>query len=214
MRSSTLRIHWLERCSHGSYRHSSSGYQSHTRLPRLCTASRCKWEKHAQLTTNTSYYPVISHEQPVFRTMSSSSQLPASSMHFKLILDVALTEYQKKTKKNLLDYWLATELKSCESTDAVLGILRDQAEAIERTNAGDQRLMKRIGSSVNVLSSISDTLGEGISLVSIRNLIFDTILTLLCRHFHLRKRYLPGSVSSFLSVYFRLLFRVGFYPEF
>ena len=93
-------------------------------------------------------------------------------MRLKLTLDDALTEYQKKTKQNLLDYWLATELKSCESIDAVLGILRDQAEAIERTSAGDQRLMKHIGSSVNVLSSISDTLGEGISLVSIKNLFF------------------------------------------
>ena len=146
--------------------------------------------------------------------MSSTAQPPASSIRFKSILDDALTKYQKKTKKNLLDYWLATELKNCESIDAILGILQDQAKTIERTSAGDQSLMKYIGSSVNLLSSISDTLGEGISLVSIRNLIFDTILTLLCRHFHLRKRYLQGSVSSFLSVYFRLLFRVGFYLEF
>ena len=135
-------------------------------------------------------------------------------MRFKSILDDALIEYQKKTKKNLLDYWLATELKSCESIDAVLDILRDQANAIERTSAGDQRLMKRIGSSVTVLSSISDTLGGGISLVSIRKLIFDTILTLLCRHFPLRKRYLPGSVSSFLSVYSRFFSETLFIPNF
>ncbi len=94
-------------------------------------------------------------------------------MRFKLILDDALSEYQKKTKKNLLDYWLATELKSCESIDAVLDILRDQAKALERTSAGDQRLMNRIGSSVNVLSTISATLGEGIGMVPIRKLIFD-----------------------------------------
>ena len=97
--------------------------------------------------------------------MSSPSRPPASSTRFKLILDGALTEYQKKTKKNLLDYWLATELKSCESIDAILGILQDQAKAIERTSAADQRLMNHIGSSVNVLASISDTLSEGISLV-------------------------------------------------
>ena len=127
-------------------------------------------------------------------------------MRFKSILDDALTEYQKKTKKNLIDYWLAIELKACESIDAVLDILRDQAKAIERTSAGDERLMKCIGSSANVLSSISDTLGEGISLVSIRKLIFDTILTLLCRRFHLRKRSLLASASSFLSVQSRLLF--------
>ena len=119
--------------------------------------------------------------------MSSPSQLSPSFTCFKSILDDALTEYQKKTKKNLLEYWLATELKSCESIDVVLGILQDQAKAIERTSAADQRLMNRIGSSVNVLSSISDTLGEGISLVCVMKLIFAAILTFLCRRFHLRK---------------------------
>ena len=109
--------------------------------------------------------------------MSSPSQPPASSTRFKLILDGALTEYQKKTKKNLLDYWLASELNSCESIDAVLDILQDQAKAIERTSAADQRLMNHIGSSVNVLASISDTLGEGISLVCAMKLIFAAILT-------------------------------------
>ena len=79
-----------------------------------------------------------------------------------------MTEYQKKTKKNLLDYWLATELKGCESVDGVMDILKDQAKAIERASAGDQRLMKRIASSVNIFSSISDTLGQGIGLVSIK----------------------------------------------
>ena len=81
------------------------------------------------------------------------------------------------TKKNLLNYWLATELKSCESIDDVLDILRDQAKAIERTSAADQKLMNRIGSSITVLSSISDTLGEGISLVRIMKSNFAVILT-------------------------------------
>ena len=102
---------------------------------------------------------------------SPSKSSPASSIRFKLTLDHALTEYQKKTKKNLLEYWLASELKSSESIDDVLGILQDQAKAIEWTSAGDQRLMKRIRSSVHVLSSISDTLAGGISLVFIRKLI-------------------------------------------
>ena len=111
--------------------------------------------------------------------MSSPSQSPASdtSTRFKSILDDALTEYQKMTKKNLLNYWLATELKSCEFIDDVLDILRDQAKAIERTSAADQKLMNRIGSSITVLSSISDTLGEGISLVRIMKSNFAVILT-------------------------------------
>ena len=74
------------------------------------------------------------------RAMSSPSQSPASdsSTRFKSILDDGLTEYQKKTKKKPLNYWLATELKSCESIDDVLDILRDQAKAVERTSAADQ----------------------------------------------------------------------------
>ena len=146
--------------------------------------------------------------------MSSPSRPPASSTRFKLILDGALTEYQKKTKKNLLDYWLATELKSCESIDAILGILQNQAKAIERTSAADQRLMNHIGSSVNVLASISDTLSEGISMVCVMKLIFAAILTLLFRRFHLRKCSLLGSVFSFLSVYSQLLFGDNFDPKF
>ena len=121
--------------------------------------------------------------------MSSPSQLPASDTgtRFKSILDKALTDYQEKTKKNLLDYWLASELKNCESIDAVLDILRDQAKAIERTSTADQRLMNHIGTSVTVLSSISNTLGEGISLVCVMKPIFAAILMFLCRRFHLRK---------------------------
>lgn len=71
-------------------------------------------------------------------------------MRFKLILENALSNYQKKTKRNLVDYWLATEMKSCESIDGVLDIIRDQVEALERTSASDQRLMICIGSSVDI----------------------------------------------------------------
>ena len=82
--------------------------------------------------------------------MSSPPQTPDSYMSFKSILENALSNYQKKTKRNLVDYWLATEMKSCESIDGVLDIIRDQVEALERTSASDQRLMICIGSSVDI----------------------------------------------------------------
>ncbi|KAF8266092.1 hypothetical protein EI94DRAFT_1803580 [Lactarius quietus] len=104
---------------------------------------------------------LISNPSPA---LSSPSQVPALFLPFKLILHDALTKYQKKTKKNLLEYWLATELKSCESTNAVLGILQDQVKAVEGTSAADQKLMKHIGSLVNILTLISDALSRGISL--------------------------------------------------
>ena len=106
--------------------------------------------------------------------MASPPQTPDSYMRFKLILENALSNYQKKTKQNLVDYWLATEMKSCESIDGVLDIIRDQVEALERTSASDQRLMICIGSSVDILSAISTTLGRGIGLV-FGNYFFDDL---------------------------------------
>ena len=79
------------------------------------------------------------------------------------MLDTALTEYKKKTGDDLLAHRLAAELNTCESVDAVLDILRDQAKAFERY--GDQKLMRSIDPLIHVLYTFSDTLGDGISLV-------------------------------------------------
>ena len=83
------------------------------------------------------------------------------------MLDAALAEYRKKTGYDLLDHWLADELKTCESVDAVLDILRDQAKALERS--GDQKLMRWIDPLVHVLNTFSDNFGDGVSPVLITN---------------------------------------------
>ena len=87
------------------------------------------------------------------------------------MLDAALAEYRKKTGNDLLAHWLATELNSCESVDAVLDILRYQAKSFEK--AGDQKLMGWIDPLVHVLHTFSDALGDGVSLVLVANLIHD-----------------------------------------
>jgi hypothetical protein len=79
------------------------------------------------------------------------------------MLDNALAEYKKKTGDDLLAHWLAAELQSCESVDAVLDILRDQAKVFEKS--GDPKLMKWIDPLVHVLHTFPDALGDGISLV-------------------------------------------------
>jgi hypothetical protein len=83
------------------------------------------------------------------------------------MLDAALAEYQKKTGGDLLAHWLAAEVQNCESVDAVLHILRDQAKAFERSD--DQRLMKWIDPLVHVLYTFSGALGDGVSVVLITN---------------------------------------------
>src|SRR6266702_2464800 len=135
----------------------------------------------------------------------SSSQTPTPSVRFKSILDDALNRYKQKTGKDLPAIWLDTGLTSCESVDAVLGILQGQAKALEQTSPGNQKLINRIWLSVDVLSTVSATLGEGFSLVLIREPVrYESkfILTLLCRRSHPRRRSLLELVSSSLSVSF------------
>ena len=103
---------------------------------------------------------------PLTIDMSSPAQTPASSK-FNQILEAALSKYQKKTGKNILSHPLAVELHRCDSIDAVLAILQGQAEAVEQFRSGNERLMEGIRLSVDVLSVLSNTLGEGVSLVRI-----------------------------------------------
>ena len=87
------------------------------------------------------------------------------------MLDVALSEYKKKTGEDLQAVWLASELQLCNSVDSVLDMLRDQAKAFERS--GDRKLMEWIDPLVHVLFTFSNALGDGVSLVFISNPIHD-----------------------------------------
>ena len=98
----------------------------------------------------------------------STSQTADPSSNFKSMLDAALIKYKKKTGKDLQAIWLASELQSCESVDSVLDILRDQAKDLDRS--GDRKLMEWIDPLVHVLSTFSDALGDGVSLVCTMNI--------------------------------------------
>jgi hypothetical protein len=97
--------------------------------------------------------------------MSSSSETPESSSHFKSILDAALSEYKTKTGSDLTNNSLAKELQGCESSEAILDIIQREAKAFDKFRDGDNRLMKWIGPSVGVLYTISATLGQGVGMV-------------------------------------------------
>ncbi|KAH9177925.1 hypothetical protein EDB89DRAFT_1931718 [Lactarius sanguifluus] len=94
--------------------------------------------------------------------MSSSTKATPSDS--KSILDAALSEYKKKSGKELLDHPLATEVQRCESVDAILAIIQGQAKAFQQFRDGDQRLMKWINPVVDVLFTFSATLSEGVAL--------------------------------------------------
>ncbi|KAH8983026.1 hypothetical protein EDB92DRAFT_1892080 [Lactarius akahatsu] len=108
------------------------------------------------------------------------SQTLAPSVCVKSILDDAMNRFKQKTGKDLPAQWLDTGLTSCESVDAVIAILQGQAKALEQTSPGNQKLMNGIWLSVDVLSVVSATLGEGFSLAfSPAKAIFTGISVLL-----------------------------------
>ena len=115
---------------------------------------------------------------PIFTHSSCPSQfLPAIPMstnnpmagpstdNFTAIFNAAENEYQTLTGKSLRTHPFATQLETCQSPDAVLNLLRTQAQAFSKFREGDEKLMW-LDPTIHILSTFSDTLGKGISLVS------------------------------------------------
>ena len=103
----------------------------------------------------------ITNAPSVINPMSSFSQPSIQPSNFKLILDAALSEYKTKTGKELLDHPLATEVQRCDTVDAALAILQDQAKAFHQFKDGDHRLTESISPLVQVLFAFSGTLAVG-----------------------------------------------------
>ena len=96
------------------------------------------------------------------------SQTPAttaasSSSRFQAIFQAAIKSYQKQTKKDLIAHPLASQLRDCDSTNAILAILQDQIREFDESRSGDERLTKWLGPTVNVLNAFSATISGGIS---------------------------------------------------
>ena len=105
-------------------------------------------------------------------SQSHSHLAVASSSSFQSIINNALEEYEKRTKKDLLLHPLASELQACNSPAAILAVLQQQVHALGQSRNSDDRWAKWLGPTVNVLYTLSDTLGEGVGLVSFRTRSF------------------------------------------
>lgn len=99
------------------------------------------------------------------------SQVPptsTSSTSFETIFTAALKEYKKQTKRDIASHPLATRLQSCDSPHAILAMLRDQVQRFDQSQSVDEKWMKWLDPTVNVLFAFSATLGNGIGLVIAR----------------------------------------------
>ena len=121
----------------------------------------------------------------------------SSTNNFTAIFNAAATEYQTLTGKSLDTHPFAVQLDSCQNPDAVSNLLRTQAQTFSKFRKGDERLMAWLDPTIHILFTFSDTLGEGIGLVS--DLVHSHMTVLghpVLSRSHLQKRSLPGSVFS------------------
>ncbi|KAI9432201.1 hypothetical protein H4582DRAFT_1821458, partial [Lactarius indigo] len=95
----------------------------------------------------------------------SHSPLPTtSSSNFDTVFTTAFKAYKKRTGKDITSHPLAAQLKTCDSPDAILAVLRAQVEEFDQSRKDDERLTKWLNPTVNVLYAFSATLGEGVGL--------------------------------------------------
>ena len=98
--------------------------------------------------------------------MSASNQTAGPSTgDFPSIFNAALNEYQRLTKKSLDTHPFAAQLDTCHNPEAISILFRTQAQAFSRFREGDERLMEWLDPTIHILSTFSDTLGEGIGVV-------------------------------------------------
>ena len=83
-----------------------------------------------------------------------------SSINFQIILNNALKAYEKRTKMDLLAHPLAVELEDCNSPAAILAILHRQAQELDPSPSRDDRWTKWLNPTVNILHTLSRSLGE------------------------------------------------------
>lgn len=93
---------------------------------------------------------------------------PSSSSDFQEIFSAAVKAYEKRTEKDLLNHPLASQLQACDTPASILAVLQGQVDDLDHAQKTDERLTRWLGPTINVLLAFSDTLGEGISLVSVQ----------------------------------------------
>jgi hypothetical protein len=107
--------------------------------------------------------PIMSHTH-ASAIMSPSNQ----ASNFQVIFDNALEEYERHTKENLLAHPLAAQLQDCDSPCSILFVLQQQVQELSRSQSSQDRLTGCLDSTINVLSTLSSSIGEGVGLVCFR----------------------------------------------
>ena len=106
--------------------------------------------------------------------MSQVPSTSASTTNFEAIFAAALKEYKKQTKRDISSHPLAAQLQSCDSPSAILAVLQTRLTRVQKfdqSQSDDEKWIKWVDPTVNVLFAFSATLGNGVGLVIARYLI-------------------------------------------
>ena len=130
---------------------------------------------------------------PLVQSMSHPQLTAASSSNFQIIFNNALKTYEKRTKRDLLDHPLVAQLQMCDSPSAILAVLHQQVQGLDRSRSSDNRWTKWLDPTVNVLYALTATLGGGVGLVCPRTLtcLRSVYSRLFGRYSHLETWYSP-----------------------
>ena len=109
--------------------------------------------------------------------MSTSNQTTdLSPSNFAAIFDAASLEYKSLTKQDLATHPLAAAIEGYNTPDSILNVFRNQASAFDKFRKGDDKLMEYLTPIVNILFTFSETLGEGVGLVSLHSVQYVIML--------------------------------------
>ena len=101
------------------------------------------------------------------RTSCTPTGKPASRATYRYIFDRALKVYEEKTGKDLASDPLLRTLKTCDSPDDILVILRQQIPGRYPSWSGDDGLTRWLNPTVNVIHSFSVATGRAVGQVSL-----------------------------------------------
>ena len=95
-----------------------------------------------------------------------SNQSGPSHLHWQMLFEAALQDYEKQTGIVLANHPLAQRLQGCDSAKSVNAVLREQTQAFNESRGGD-KISKPLENAILVLHKLSVTadLGQAIGLV-------------------------------------------------
>jgi hypothetical protein len=132
--------------------------------------------------------------------MCSASNTTSTSFNFEAIFNAALTEYTKRTGKDLRNHPLASKIDSCDNPESILDIFQEQVKAFDEFRKGDNKLFKQLRHVVDVLHAISTNKiwSDKASHVSAATSVILLLDNLSSRCFRPQRRSSPLSISCYL----------------